>query len=85
MTKTPDTIVELHPEYCKNCGGNLLAVEAKPDSVGQTVKVTHTEYRTFKKVCSCGCVTKADFPKGVDAPISYGSNTEAAIAYFHAR
>ena len=90
MTKTPDTIVELRPEYCKDCGGNLLEIEAKPNSVRQIidippVKATYTEYRTFKKACSCGCVTKADFPEGVGTPVSYGSNTEAAIAYFHAR
>ena len=70
MTKTPDAIVELHPEYCKDCGGNLSAIEPKPDRVRQIidippVKATYTEYRTFKKACSCGCITKADFPEGV--------------------
>ncbi|MBX9808113.1 MAG: transposase, partial [Flavobacteriaceae bacterium] len=27
----------------------------------------------------------ADFPQGVRAPISYGENIEALVAYFHAR
>jgi len=27
----------------------------------------------------------ADFPKGVNAPVSYGENIEALVAYFHAR
>jgi transposase len=90
MSKTPDTTVELHLEYCNACGADLASVVPKEDSVRQIVdippiKATYTEYRTYSKQCTCGCVTTSDFPQGVDAPISYGSNTEALIAYLHAR
>ena len=90
MTKTPDTTIYLHPEYCHSCGADLSSIASKEDGIRQIIdippiKATYTEYRTYSKQCTCGCSTIADFPKGVDAPISYGANTEALIAYLHAR
>lgn len=90
MSNTPDCIVELQPDYCNACGADLSSVVSQADSVRQIIdippiKATYTEYRTYSKQCTCGCITTSDFPQGVDAPISYGSNTEALIAYLHAR
>jgi len=90
MTATPDKIVELHPDYCNNCGLSLLEVEATKKQSRQIIdippiKAVFTEYQTFSKICSCGCTTVADFPQGVNSPISYGENIEALVAYFHAR
>ncbi len=90
MTATPDTTIELYPNHCRSCGGHLSEIAPKLDSVRQIVdippiKATYTEYRAHSKQCSCGCATVADLPKGVDAPVSYGANTEALIAYLHAR
>jgi len=49
------------------------------------IKAIVTQYNTYAKQCSCGCLTQTSFPKGVDSPISYGENIEGLIGYFHAR
>jgi len=90
MTATPDKIVGLYPDYCNHCGSSLLAIEPIKEHARQVVdipplKAVFTEYQTFSKICSCGCTTVADFPQGVNTPISYGENIEALIGYFHAR
>jgi zinc-finger binding domain of transposase IS66 len=46
------------------------------------VTVRVTEYTLYKKQCRCGCVTAATPPAGVaDAPVSYGPNLPAFVAY----
>lgn len=90
MTATPDRTMELHPDYCRNCGLSLESVTSTKERSRQIVdippiKAVWTEYRTYGKQCACGCRTVADFPEGVDSPISYGSNIEGLIGYFHAR
>jgi transposase len=90
MTATPDKIIELQPDYCNNCGLSLLEVMATKKQSRQIIdippiKAIFTEYQTFSKACSCGCITVPDFPQGVNSPISYGENIEALVAYFHAR
>jgi len=90
MTASPDTIIELTPDYCRGCGASL---KGKPAIKGKSrqivdippIKVIYTEYQSFHKICNCGCQNIADFPKGVNAPVSYGENIEALVAYFHAR
>ncbi len=88
MIATPDKIIELHPDYCNNCGSLLSEVNSTKEQVRQVVdippvKAVFTQYQTFSKICSCGCRTIADFPKGVDAPVSYGENIEGLTAYFY--
>ena len=39
------------------------------------------EHRSHSKECTCGYITQAAFPVGVNAPIQYGSNIEDFIAY----
>ena len=90
MTATPDRTIELHPDYCHNCGLSLENATSTKESSRQIadippIKAVWTEYRTYSRQCNCGCRTAADFPKGVDSPISYGSNIEGLIGYFHAR
>ena len=90
MTCTPDEIVDLRPQYCRNCGSSLEQVPLVKEKARQIVdippiKAVCTEYRTYSGQCGCGCRTVADFPQGVDSPVSYGNNTEALIGYFHAR
>ena len=90
MTADPDTTIELHPDYCRNCGLSLENVTSNKERSRQIVdippvKAVWTEYRTYGKHCACGCRTIADFPETVVAPVSYGSNIEGLIGYFHAR
>lgn len=89
-TNTPDHIVELHPDYCNQCGSSLLglpSVFAKSRQVVDIppIKAVWTEYRTYATQCNCGCCTRSDFPKGVTSPVGYGTSIEGLIAYFHAR
>lgn len=90
MTATPDKIVELQPDYCNGCGASLQDKIATKERSRQIIdippiKAIFTEYQIFSKICSCGCKTVTDFPQRVNAPISYGENIEALVAYFHAR
>ena len=90
MVSTPDFTERHHPSYCNCCGNDLCGIEAEFFGKRQVVDIpevvlTVTEHRVYKKVCSCGCVTKAAYPKGVDAPICYGKNTQALIAYLSTR
>lgn len=90
MTDHPDNIVELRPEYCRDCGSSLAHVPPFMDKKRQIVdippiKAVWTEYRTYGRQCGCGCRTVADFPEGVGSPVSYGDNIEGLIGYFHTR
>lgn len=90
MTTTPDVVVELQPDYCRNCGLSLKYEQAIKEKSRQIVdipaiKAVFTEYQTFSKICSCGCQSISEFPKGVDTPVSYGERIESLIAYFHTR
>lgn len=90
MTADPDRIVELRPGYCRNCGSSLAGAPSSIEKSRQTVdippiKAVWTEYHAYGAQCACGCLTVADFPEGVGSPVSYGSNIEGLIGYFHAR
>jgi transposase len=90
MTAFPDVVIELQPDYCNNCGSTL---QDSPPIKGKSrqkvdippIKAICTEYQSFGKVCNCGHLTTAGFPEGVNAPVSYGENIEALVAYFHVR
>lgn len=90
MTATPDNIVDLYPDFCHDCGTSLENTQAVFDKSRQIVDIppinaVWTEYRTYTKNCNCGCNTLSDFPEDVKSPVSYGSNIESLIGYFHAR
>lgn len=90
MTDNPDEIVVLQPDYCSCCGLCLSEREAVKEQSRQIVdippiKAIYTEYQSYSKTCSCGFKNKADFPQGVNAPVSYGENIEALVGYLHAR
>lgn len=90
MTADPDLVVELRPDYCRNCGLSLSKAESAVEKSRQTVdippiKAIWTEYRAYGAQCACGCRTVADFPDVAGSPVSYGSNIEGLIGYFHAR
>lgn len=86
----PDEVVIHVPQYCKHCGEDLTHVP--PIALGrrQVIDIPKpvaicTEHRTFSKTCSCGHVTKGEFPLNVNANIQYGSHVEALTAYLNIR
>jgi len=90
MVLNPDFTERHHPLYCNSCGNDLSNVEAKLFGKRQVVDIpeitrTVTEHLVYQKACSCGCVSKGDYPHGVDAPVCYGKNTQALIAYLSTR
>ena len=90
MTETPDEVISLIPDFCNKCGASLTSQDSQDEEVRQVVdippiKAIYTEYRSFSKQCTCGCVTRSPFPIGVNSPVSYGSNIESLIGYYHAR
>lgn len=90
MTATPDLIIEHKPTYCNQCGNDLSNAPSQVAGCRQVVDIPpvlpqYTEHRVFKTTCCCGYQTRTSFPAGVNAPISYGPNVEATIAYMHTR
>src|SRR5674536_346153 len=72
---------------CADCGAGLAdgadaGVSSRQVFDVPPVTVRVTEYMLYKKQCRCGCVTVATPPAGVaDAPVSYGPNLQAFVAY----
>lgn len=90
MTDHPDHIVEHKPSYCNHCGNDLSRTKTELIKRRQVVDIPpiipqYTEHRVFRSICSCGHATEPPFPVGINAPISYGPNIEATIAYMHTR
>jgi len=90
MTETPDIVIEHKPQYCNHCGKYITDNEPELITCRQVVDIPpiipqYTEHRAYRVTCSCGHQTEASFPNGINAPISYGPNIEATIAYLHTR
>lgn len=90
MTTTPDKIIDHIPNYCNCCGNDITDFPCEVIGKRQVVDIPpvrpeYTEHRVYQKTCSCGHIAKSDFPAGVNTSISYGSNVESMIGYFHAR
>lgn len=90
MTMTPDNIEVHAPGYCTCCGNDLQELPLEFIGKRQVVDIPpivpqYTEHRVYQRTCGCGHIAKGSFPTGVNAPVSYGSNVESLIGYFHCR
>ena len=90
MVSNPDFIEKHNPSYCNRCGNDLSGIRADLFGQRQVVDIpdivpTVTEHQVYKKTCTCGCTSKGSYPNGINAPISYGKNTQALVAYLSAR
>lgn len=86
MVENPDKIIDHIPDVCAGCGKSLTDHESHSIVKRQVVEIPpiqpiFVEHRSHSKECTCGCITQAAFPVGVNAPIQYGSNIEDLIAY----
>jgi transposase len=85
----PDRVVTHVPQSCRRCAaaladGAVVAVERRQVFELPTVRVKVTEHRAETRRCSaCGERTKAEFPRGVRAPVQYGEGVRARAAYLH--
>ena len=87
-SETPDHIVDHFPEACKGCDLPLDGGNAEVDAVRQVHDLPEprplevTEHRVHACECArCGSRTAAGFPEGVGAPVQYGPNVGALVAY----
>jgi transposase len=90
MCSTPDVLIDHRPDFCNCCGLDLVDQPGQLTSRRQVIDIPpiaplYTEHRVFQKKCTCGHKTSSTFPNGVAAPISYGPQTSAVIAYLHTR
>ena len=83
----PDKLEDLKSGFCKCCGEDLSGSAHALLSKRQVVELPpiqplYVEYRQYGCLCLCGHHQKAAYPKGVNAPIQYGSEIVALVSYF---
>lgn len=87
QTATPDHVHECRPDYCPCCGKAVDPSTLKPGEKRQVIDLPKpvfpivTEHVSMEGTCSCGCRLKGDFPKEATAPVAYGPNIHATVAY----
>jgi len=82
----PDEVVVHEPHSCGSCGESLVGaplVQTESRQVADLppIQLHWVEHQSLRRRCSCGHVTAAAFPSGVNAPVQYGSGMRAAAAY----
>jgi transposase len=83
----PDRVVTHVPQSCRRCAaalsdGAVTAVERRQVFELPPVRVEVTEHRVETRRCvACGERTKAEFPRGVRAPVRYGEGVRARATY----
>jgi transposase len=77
------------PHACAGCGGDLagarvVAVESRQVFDLPPIALEVTQHDLVARQCSCGTVTKAAAPAGVNAPVQYGPTLAGVGVYlFH--
>ena len=85
----PDRVITHAPQACRRCsaplsGGAVTAVERRQVFDLPPVRIEVTEHRVETRRCAgCGERTKAEFPRGVRAPVQYGDGVRARATYLH--
>jgi transposase len=90
MTSEPDAVVDHCPDLCDRCGNGLSGIAGELVARRQVVDIPpvvphYTEHRVLRRACTCGNLCEGSFPEDVRAPISYGPNVQATVAYLHTR
>ena len=72
-------------DHCQACGRDLRHQPVNSYERRQVFDIPHLqleviEYRVEKKRCSCGHLTPAAFPVGVEAPVQYGVNLQTLVS-----
>jgi transposase len=81
--------MEVHPLQQCQCGQDLSREPAQDFERRQvfdlpTLSLECTEHRAEIKTCpKCGSIGRAEFPAGVNAPVQYGKNFRALLAYLY--
>ena len=88
LVSEPDMIENCVSHFCRECGRDLSDVKRELDYVSQvvdlpTIAPVITEYRHYKKVCSCGCCNKGYAPRKRGSQITFGRNIRAIVTYLN--
>jgi transposase len=87
IRSSPDKIIDLKNEFCRNCGSSLNAATYILKAKRQVIEIPpilpiYEEYRQYSCDCpNCHREQIADFPIGINAPIQYGSTVESLVCY----
>lgn len=84
----PDEEVDLKSSYCSECGDDVSDLAHHLLSKRQVVKLPpikplYVQFNQYGCMCPCGHHQKADYPKGVNAYIQYGSSIVALVSYLN--
>lgn len=91
MKEYPDEVVEYRPNYCKQCGEDLLAGEAtlvlhKQEIELPVITPKYKEHQSYACTCKkCGYITTSELPKRLMANIQYSPQVSAWVAYLSVR
>lgn len=91
MSQTPDETIEYRPSVCSVCGQDLQNVKSRSYIRRQIVDIPpvspiYTEHQAHMRICPfCQTENRSVLPEHVQAqapaPIQYGANIKAQIAY----
>lgn len=90
MVAEPCVIDRRVPEYCNCCGSDLSGIAEALVGRRQVIDIPPivpvvTEQQIYARTCTCGHTTQGTYSPNANAPVGYGENTEALVAYLHAR
>lgn len=88
LVAVPDVMEECGRNFCRECGRDLSDAERELDYVSQAVDLPTmapvvTEYRHYKKVCTCGCCNKGYAARKRGSQIVFGRNIRAIVTYLN--
>ncbi|HEY5187378.1 MAG TPA: DUF6444 domain-containing protein, partial [Actinomycetes bacterium] len=86
----PDEVRTHAPIDCRGCGCDLVEAPVVGVEVRQvfdlpSIELIAVEHRAQRRACSCGAVTRAEFPAEATAPTCYGPGVAALAAYLLGR
>lgn len=91
MSPDPDRIIAHVPDNkCPMCGklhpdGQAQLISRRQVIDIPLIKASVVEHQVYQTTCSCGHVASGSFPAAVTAPVQYGNNLIAFIAYLSSR
>jgi len=88
QAENPDEIIKHTVDKCSKCGSSLGDVPVERYIIRQVIdlpeiKVKVTEHRAEVKKCTCGHISKAEFPEGITQPVQYGTKIKATSVYLN--
>lgn len=86
--ENPDESHDVKSDYCNSCGEDLREEKHELVSKRQVIELPpiqpiYVEYCQWGCVCKCGHKQLGTYPKGVNAPIQYGTSIIALVSYMN--